>query len=819
VTPLVPDSLRELPQWVLWKYEERGEGRTKVPYQIPDSKGDSYKADSTKPRTWTDFDLSIKYFNEADGFWDGIGFVFSPEDPYFGMDLDRCLADDGSVKPWAKPILERFADSYAEISPSGKGIKIWARGKMPGKGVAFPMGDGRVEIYDQIRFFTVTGNHWGGQLLDIEDHQKDLEWVLSLSPHGQHKVPFNVAASSANKIPKGQQYDSLVSFAGTLRARGADYAVIEAALLAMNREQCTEPGTDDDIRQIARNSMRWKQGSPPKPNGHAAGRDTQRDAKLQAPGGAPYTNGNAALYASAPSIEPPPDDEPEIDYESHLEAEIVRIIEAKDVFQCYKAPFIELCAKAGHDLAFIARERLRQAYPNPGGLILKGAPGAWDVRYKEEVDRQASLVKPAVEATPQSSWQRQLILTDKGKQVPCYENAALHAENSPDWMGVLGYNEFTAGHVVLEAGPYPVTAKPNEEIEDHFDTEVTRWFERRGLLVKPEVARRTVDRMARMNAFHPVRDYLNKLPPWDGTRRIGSWLIDYCRVSPTVLNEEDDPVPNIFAMEAGARFLISAVARIFRPGCKADHVLMLEGKTGIGKSTTVRILAGEEYFTDQLSDLGSKDASMQIRGIWIVEIAELHALSKSDRENAKKFVSQQFERFRLPYGKRLTKFERQCVFIGTTENSEWNTDERGARRFWPVLCEGPIDTEGIARDRDQLWAEAVARYKSGAKWHIYKPEVLKAAEEVQSSRYAVDVWQDKVIQQAETISRLPDSRRSAAIPEILSAMGVDTPRQDQLQANRVGRCLRFAKWERKQVREGAKRFWRWFPPSEPTPAE
>ena len=616
---------------------------------------------------------------------------------------------------------------------------------------------------------------------------------------GRNNDGFNLACQLRdNGYSESETISCLLNFqsrAPSVNARGEREAYTKDEAIASARSAFMEPPRDP-----------WTPRS--------GTRDPQRDSRLQPP----PTNGDAALHASAPLSDVSPDQPVEIDYDSHLEAEVVRIIAAKDVFECYKNSFIELCVKAGHKPAFLARERLRQAYPNPGGLVLKGTPGAWDVRYKEEVDRQAALVEVKPDLAPMSSWQSKLILTDKGKQAPCYENAALHAENSPDWMGVLGYNEFTAGHVVLEAGPYPITAKPGEEIEDHFDTEVTRWFERRGLLVKPEVARRTVDRMARLNAFHPVRDYLNGLPEWDGTRRIATWLIDYCKVSPTVLNEKDEAVPNIFAMEAGARFLISAVARIFQPGCKADHVLMLEGKTGIGKSTTVQILAGEEYFTDQLSDLGSKDASMQIRGIWIVEIAELHALSKSDRENAKKFVSQQFERFRLPYGKRLTKFQRQCVFIGTTENSEWNTDERGARRFWPVLCEGPIDTEGIKRDRDQFWAEALDRFRRGDKWHIYKPEAVKAAEEVQSSRYAVDVWQDKVIQQAEIISRLPDSRRSAAIPEILSAMGVDTPRQDQLQANRVGRCLRFSKWERKQVREGKTRTWRWFAPPEPTPS-
>ena len=361
--PQVPDSLRELPQWLVWHYEETGNPpkKTKVPYQIPDHKGESYLASTTQSGTWTSFESAFRSFSDAGGFWDGIGFVFSPDDPYFGMDLDRCLTANGSVKPWAQPILLRFADSYAEISPSGKGIKIWARGKMPGKGVAFEIEDGRIEIYDQSRYFTVTGNHWGGQFLDIEDHQKDLEWVLSLSPHGQHKVPFKVADEQTAKIPKGRQYDSLVSFAGTLRARGAGYETIEAALLAMNREQCTEPGTDEDIRQIARNSMRWERGPSPKVNGHAA------DV------GHPATTADG--IASISKAEDDPD--------SHLLALCDEIIASKQSHRMYEKGLFALIAKADKHTGLEVRAKLRKEFGKD--MVLTG-PGSWPELYREAIN-------------------------------------------------------------------------------------------------------------------------------------------------------------------------------------------------------------------------------------------------------------------------------------------------------------------------------------------------------------------------------------------------------------------------------------------------
>jgi putative DNA primase/helicase len=134
----IPASLAELDQWIVWRYEQRDGGKpTKLPFQV-----NGGFASTTDPKTWCSFDEALKAWQERPSHWSGVGFVFSAADPYFGIYLDECLDAEGKLKPWAQPIIDRFFDSYAEISPSGWGIKIWANGKLRGSGTAFPMGDG-----------------------------------------------------------------------------------------------------------------------------------------------------------------------------------------------------------------------------------------------------------------------------------------------------------------------------------------------------------------------------------------------------------------------------------------------------------------------------------------------------------------------------------------------------------------------------------------------------------------------------------------------------------------------------------------------------
>jgi predicted P-loop ATPase len=444
-------------------------------------------------------------------------------------------------------------------------------------------------------------------------------------------------------------------------------------------------------------------------------------------------------------------------------------------------------------------------------LIERGATVGfleWPIEEGKGIDDRLANIGPEkvlkdIEGIEFGGWQTRLLRNDHGKLNSGYENAALFLQNEPEWAGVLGYNEFTGGHFVLKQPPAPITAAEGSELEDHFDTEAVRWLERRGLMVKPDLVRRVVDGVARRNSYHPVRDYLESLPSWDGKPRIGSWLIDYCGV------ESSDANPNDYAIAIGEKFLISAIARILEPGCKVDHILVLEGEQGIGKSSAARILAGE-WFTDQLGEMGSKDAAMHVRGVWLVELSELGTLGRSETAREKAFISQQTERFRLPYGHRLVHVPRQCVFIATTNLDTWLKDETGGRRFWPVQCRR-IDLNALQGDRDQLWAEALARYRAGVPWWLEDNEVIQKAIEEQRGRYFEDVWQEKVIQYAEEESTLPASasRGSVSVPEILQRLGVETAKQDQAGANRVARCLKVAGWKRTYLGPRGAREWRY----------
>ena len=217
---------------------------------------------------------------------------------------------------------------------------------------------------------------------------------------------------------------------------------------------------------------------------------------------------------------------------------------------------------------------------------------------------------------------------------------------------------------------------------DADDVRCAEWLQRREINVAPVIVSRSVGVVARDIRVHPVRNYLNSLR-WDGTPRLETWTTTY-------LGAADTPLNRAF----GSRWMISAVARIMRPGIKADHMLILEGPQGAKKSSALKALAGEEWFTDELAEIGSKDAAQQMRGTWIIEIAELDAISRAEVSRIKAFLTRTIDRYRPPYERYVIAVPRQCVFAGSVNPDTYLRDETGNRRFWPIRC-GVIDLDAL----------------------------------------------------------------------------------------------------------------------------
>lgn len=248
---------------------------------------------------------------------------------------------------------------------------------------------------------------------------------------------------------------------------------------------------------------------------------------------------------------------------------------------------------------------------------------------------------------------------------------------------------------------------------------------------EPEV-RSALRAFTEKTRIDPVRDYLKGLQ-WDGISRLDNWLSNY-------LESPDSS----FSRKVGAWWMISAVARALRPGCQADHVLILEGKQGVGKSSCLRILGGA-WFSDQpLEFSGSADTSMLLQRGWIFELGELDSLAKSRISEAKAFFSKAWDTFRKPYGTENMDHPRHCVFAGSVNHSEYLPDDTGNRRYWPVKVLR-VHFRALEHDRDQLWAEAVVRFHRGDVWYpTTQGEVELMSEEQCLREMPCDPWEEKI---------------------------------------------------------------------------
>ncbi len=309
--------------------------------------------------------------------------------------------------------------------------------------------------------------------------------------------------------------------------------------------------------------------------------------------------------------------------------------------------------------------------------------------------------------------------------------------------------------------------------------------ERFALRVPKDFFHDVVSDLALSSRRHPVREYLSGLT-WDGTPRIDSWLSVYA-------GAEDGE----YVRAVGALVLVAAVRRVREPGCKFDEMLVLEGEQGKGKSSLLQTLAvREEWFSDDLPlNADTKRQMEAIAGRWIIEAGELKGMRRGDAEALKCFLSRRFDRARLSYGRAPTELLRQCVIVGTTNSDKYLKDTTGNRRFWPVRT-GELRLTELARDRDQLWAEAAQREAAGAAIRL-DPALYTAAADAQEDRLVGDPFMEDL---QPLLGGVVGKIRTAEVWKLVGR--ADSGRRTQDDANRLGEVMRRLGWERKYRRIG-----------------
>lgn len=406
-------------------------------------------------------------------------------------------------------------------------------------------------------------------------------------------------------------------------------------------------------------------------------------------------------------------------------------------------------------------------------------------------------------------WRSQLVFSNQGECKATAHNLLLIVRNDAALQGAIRYNSFTSQTEVVTPLPGPIVTECGALSDIHVGV-VGAWLGQPDTYAMNPKPGQVADALAlagRERPFHPPRDYFDALA-WDGQPRLATMFRGYFGGSGSSYDER-----------VGAMLMVGVVTRAYQPGCKLDFVVIFEGEQGAGKTRGVRELCNPAWYREASESMAGKEFLLQIRGALIVEIGELSALSRADYNRVKQVVTAQVDTVRDPYGRFPGGHPRQCVFIGTTNDDNWNRDPTGARRFLPVRV-SDVDIDGLIRDRDQLWAEAVHRYREGFDYWTLPANAVAE----QEARFDNDAWEDPIIRWLDgkadpkhyplDLDTWPIDKgsgiRSVSVAELLTwALDVDKPKHGRVEQMRVGAILKHLGWTKERVSLTGKRGIRW----------
>jgi predicted P-loop ATPase len=379
----------------------------------------------------------------------------------------------------------------------------------------------------------------------------------------------------------------------------------------------------------------------------------------------------------------------------------------------------------------------------------------------------------------ESAWKQQLVLTKDGAVRSSFGNLCVLLRHSPAWKGRFSYNEQALrpvidGRALLDGD----MGRIREQIERLY-----------GITPGPEPLSQAVLTIAQERPFHPLRNFLDKLPKWDGVPRIERVLREIL-CAPSISPETDALMSRMLRA-----WFVALIARARNPGCKVDTVLVLVGPQGAKKSTFFAEMAGE-WFSDSHMDLANKDSYMQLTETWIYEWGEIERMTaRRGNEEIKSFLTSRFDTFRPPYAKNIMRVPRACLIVGTTNKQEFLTDPTGSRRFWIGRVGRHVNIALLREWRPQLLAEAQAAWEAGEPWWLDEHEDA-AREHAADAHVQADSWQEAVAEWL--VNRTPGPITAKRV--LSGALRIDVKDHTPERMQRVAVVMRSLGYEQHRVR-------------------